>query len=380
MTIIDWTPDAEDASPDASKLECVGRADPGRLRAFVADALVRVDVPEADAALCADVLVDADLRASETHGVALLNTHYVLGIQRGEINPRPSISVRRGRSTTITVDGDGGLGMVVGARAMTACLDLADAHGSGWATCFNTTHSAAGGYYVRMAAARRMIGFHWSSGGSTIAPPGGSGRLLGNNPFSFGAPAPTGGPFVLDMAPSTTIRPKIRMLGWAGRQLPENWAVDGDGASITDPEEFFAKQGAILPLGGTPAGGGYKGFGMLLVSDIMTGVLSGDGGSLVRAKGVHTSAFGALAVDGFPTGAEYDTAFGAMVASLHGAEGPGGDPVRYPGERAQASSDERVRDGIPIRRFVRDDLAQMADTLGMSMDEIWADDTCPEQE
>jgi len=370
-----WTPDAEDARLDPRKMEFFERrAHPQRLADLVTRALELTGVPHDDARLCADILVDADLRGSETHGTALLRTHYVDPLRSGQINPTPAIRIDQGAATTVAVDGDNGLGMVVGARAMERCIELAREYGSGWAACYRTTHSASGGYYVRMAARARMVGFHWSTGGSTIAAPGRGGRLVGNNPFSFGAPVGDRAPFVLDMAPSATIRPKIRMLGWQGRPIPPDWAVDEDGAPITDPQDFFDRRGAILPLGGTPEGGAYKGFGLQLVADIMSGGLTGDGGSMVRAKGAHTSALGAVAVEGFPTGGEYDTAMEAMSDALRrGPAGPGG-AVRYPGERAEEEWRRRTLAGVPLRRYVVTDLAAMCDELGLALDDVWTDE------
>ena len=363
----------DDVAPDPRKLAYLPqRADPTALERFVRDCFVHVGVPDADAALAAQILVDADLHGTDTHGIALLSTHYVQGIQAGAINPKAVVAVTAGSPTTVSVDGDQGLGMLVSHRAMSECLDRAEELGSGWATVYNSTHSAAGAYYVRMAAERGMIGFHWSTGGSTIAAPGGSGRLLGNNPFSFAAPGGSHGPFVLDMAPSNTIRPKIRSVGWRGEQMPEGWAVDGEGRPVTDPQHFFDVEGAILPLGGTALQGAYKGFGLLLLSDVMTGVLSGDGGSLLRRKGMHSHAFGALRVDAFPTGAEFGATMDAVVDALH--EAPtleGAEPVRFPGERAAAVFADRSVDGVPLRHFVVDELQLMADEFGLALDAIW---------
>lgn len=359
---------------DPGKLEYVGsRADPGRLADFVAGSLRRVGVPADDAELVAEILVDADLHGIDTHGVALLYTHYIQGIQAQEINPSAKIRVDQGSPTTVSVDGDRGLGMLVSHRSMTECIRMAGQFGTGWATVHNSTHSAAGAYYARMAAAANMIGFHWSTGGSTIAVPGGSGRLLGNNPFSFAAPAGPDGPFVLDMAPSTTIRPKLRMLEWEDRPIPDGWCVDDDGQPITDPGTFFDVEGAILPLGSTSTNGAYKGFGLLLISDILTGVLSGDGGSLVRRKGEHSHAFAALRIDAFPTGGEFADSMSQVVAALRRARtSDAGESIRFPGERGNRTFAQRSELGIPLRRFVVDELAIMAEELELDLESIWS--------
>jgi L-2-hydroxycarboxylate dehydrogenase (NAD+) len=347
------------------------RCDPVGLTAFAARCLTAVGVGSADAELTARVLVDADLHGSETHGIALLYTHYVQALRAGDINPRPDVTVAQGSPVAVSVDGDRGLGILVSHRAMNECIRMAEQYGCGWATVFNSTHSGAGAFYVRMAAERRMAGFHWSTGGSTIAVPGGSGRLLGNNPFSFAAPGGSNGPIVLDMAPSTTIRPKIRLAAWRGEDLPDGWAVDDDGRPITDPSEFFAREGAILPLGGSLRGGVHKGYGLLLMSDILTGALSGDGGSLLRQRGVHSHAFCALDISAFPTGGSYERTIEAMIERLHQAPAQPGERVRLPGEHANKAYRERSRDGIPIRRYLAEELETMASELAVSTDGIW---------
>ncbi len=260
------------------------KASPEKLERFVASAFQKVGVPSNDASLAARILVDADLRGIESHGVINLHGTYIAGLQRGEINPRPNIKIALGSPTTASVDGDNGLGAVVSHRAMGECIRMAKEYGTGWATACNSHHSGAGAFYVLMAARENMIGIHSSSGGSTVAAPGGKGRLIGNNVLAFAAPGKTHGPFVLDMAPTMAIANKLHMLQWEGKKIPEGWAIDLNGRPITDPAVYFATEGAILPLGGTAANGVHKGFGLLLLSDILTGLLSGDGGSMMRKK------------------------------------------------------------------------------------------------
>ncbi|HWT82807.1 MAG TPA: Ldh family oxidoreductase [Candidatus Methylomirabilis sp.] len=348
------------------------RANPRRLERFVSAAFQRVDVPPDQADLAATILVDADLHGIDSHGVLNLHGTYIKGIQAGTINPTPEIKISRGSPTTASLDGDKGLGLLVSHRAMRECLLMAEKTGTGWATACNSTHSGAGAYYVRMATAQNMVGMHFSTGGSTVAAPGGKGRLVGNNVIAFGAPGKHHGPFVLDMAPTMAIANKLHMLQWERKPMPEGWAIDKDGRPITDPNVYFATEGAILPLGSTPAYGVHKGFGLLLVSDILTGLLSGDGGSTLRRKGEHSHAFCALRIDAFPTGGEFAALMDAMVEKLHAAptvEGVG--RIRYPGERGKMISAERRAKGIPLRRPVVEDLQEMAEALKLSMEDIW---------
>lgn len=350
------------------------KANPEKLERFVSSAFERVGVPQADAGLAAHILVDADLRGIDSHGVINLHGTYIAALQGGEINPRANITIAPGSPTTVSVDGDNGLGALVSYRAMAECIRMAREYGTGWATACNSNHSGAGAYYVLMAARENMIGIHSSSGGSTVAAPGGKGRLIGNNVIAFAAPGKSHGPFVLDMAPTMAIANKLHMREWEGKKLPEGWAIDSEGRPITDAGVYFATEGAILPLGSTPANGVHKGFGLLLVSDILTGLLSGDGGSMLRKKGAHTHVFCALRIDAFPTGGAFTDLMDEMIGKLHATPTVAGvDRIRYPGERGNLAYAERRANGIPLRQTVVDDLKSMSDTLGIRMDDIWQD-------
>jgi LDH2 family malate/lactate/ureidoglycolate dehydrogenase len=348
------------------------RVNAQRLERFVSSAFQSVCVPLADSDLTAKILIDADLRGIDSHGVINLHGYYIRGIQDGTINPTPRIMISRGSPTTASVDGDNGLGFVVSHKAMDECIRMAREFGTGWATVCNSTHSGAGAYYVLMAAGQDMIGIHCSTGGSTVAAPGGKGRLIGNNVIAFGAPGKKHGPFVLDMAPTMAIANKLHMLQWEGKRMPEGWAIDSEGRPITDPNVYFAEPGAILPLGSTAAYGVHKGFGLLLVSDILTGLLSGDGGSMLRRKGEHSHAFCALRIDAFPTGGDFKDLMDAVVEKLHAtATVEGAGRVRYPGERGNLTYKERSANGIPLRQNVVDDLMKMSEALHLPLDDIW---------
>ncbi len=345
--------------------------DPRKLERFVSSAFEQVGVPQADAAMTGTMLVHADLRGIESHGVMNLRG-YIQGLREGSIAARPEIRVTRGSPTTASLDGGGGLGFIVGHRAMSECIRMAKESGTGWATAAHSTHSGAGAYYVLMAVEQGMIGLHWSTGGSTVAAPGGKGRLIGNNVLAFGAPGNQHGPFVLDMAATMAIANKLHMLQWEGKPMPEGWAVDRDGRPILDPATYFATEGAILPLGSTLRNGVHKGFGLLLVVDILSGLLSGDGGSMLRRKGEHCHAFCALRIDAFPAGGEFRELMDDMIEKLHSTPTVEGVPgVRYPGERGNLAYRERSAKGIPVRQNVVDDLERMSRELGLSTEDIW---------
>lgn len=348
------------------------KVNPGRLKQFVSSAFQRAGVPLSDADLTARILVDADLRGIDSHGVINLYGTYIRGIVDGTINPKPEIKMSWGSPTTASVDGDRGLGFVVSHKAMDECIRMAQQYGTGWVTACNSTHSGAGAFYVLMAAEQDMIGIHFSTGGSTVAAPGGRGRLIGNNVLAFAAPGKKHGPFVLDMAPTMAIANKLHMLQWEGKTMPEGWAIDSAGSPITDPNVYFAEEGAILPLGSTAANGVHKGFGLLLFSDILTGLLSGDGGSMFRRKGEHSHAFCALRINAFPTGSAFKDLMDEMIEKLHATptlEGVG--CIRHPGERGNLTYQERSISGIPLRQNVLEDLQKVSEDLNLPMDDLW---------
>lgn len=348
------------------------KVDPKKLEEFAASALKKVGVTECDAELTAKILLDADLRGIDSHGVFNLYGYYVKGIQSGRINSRPDIKVTAGSLTTASVDGDNGLGFVTAHRAMTETIKMAKDYGTAWTTVYNSNHCGAGGYYAQMAAKEDMIGIVFSTGGSTVAGPGGKNRLVGNNVISVAAPGEKHGPFILDMAPTMAIANKLHMLEWAGKPIPEGWTVDSEGSFITDPKVYFEEKGAVLPLGSTIANGVYKGFGLLLVSDIMTGLLSGDGGSMFRKKGEESHAFCAIRIDAFPTGGDFKCLMDSMIEKIH--EQPTiseVDGMKYPGERENETYKIRITEGIPLRENVIKSLEEMAQNLNVPINQIY---------
>jgi LDH2 family malate/lactate/ureidoglycolate dehydrogenase len=348
------------------------RADALALEKLAAEALAKAGVPEVDAVLTARMIVDADLRGIDTHGVMNLHKYYVRKTADGIINPRPRLEFRQGSDTTAVVDGDNGLGFVVGHAAMETAIAMAERHGTGWVSACNSNHSGAGTYYVLMAARRGMIGIHFSSGGSSVAAPGGRGKLIGNNVVAIAAPAGDHPPFVFDMAPTMSIANKAHLMSWKGEKYPEGFVIDGAGKPVVEPEGYFEKTSAVLPLGGDAVHGANKGFGLLLMSDLLTGVLSGDGGSLLRKKGAESHAFFALRIDGCVRPEVFEGLMEELIGKLHGAPVLEGKPqLRYPGERMDRTYRERSAEGIPLHPKIVEDLRAMCGSFGLDLDRIW---------
>jgi len=231
-------------------------------------ALEIVGVPEEDARITVDVLLCGDLRGVSTHGIQRL-LMYVPRIRKGLINPNPKIVVKSVAPAMKLINGDNGLGPVVGTRGMKEAIESARELGIAFAGCRNSNHFGAAAPYVLMACQEKMVGIAGTNASPTMAPWGGFEKLMGNNPLAVGVPYEGGTPFVLDMAMSVSSRGRMRHMAEKGEKMPEGWAVDSNGRPTTDPLEGL--RGFVLPIGL------YKGYGLALAIDILSGIVTGAG-------------------------------------------------------------------------------------------------------
>ena len=230
-------------------------------------------VPEADARQAADVLAASDLRGIDSHGVARLHTYFDM-LTLGRINPRPEVRVVRESPSTATVDGDNGLGLVVGPRANAIAMEKAEAVGSGWVSVRNTNHFGIAGYYPLQALKRDLIGWAMTNSTKLVAPLWAAERMLGTNPIAIAFPGLEEPPIVIDMATSAVAYGKIEIALRKGQPIPDGWAVDADRRAARRPARMI-EGGALLPLGGDREHGGHKGYCLSAMVDILCGVLSG---------------------------------------------------------------------------------------------------------
>ena len=229
-------------------------------------ALEIVGVPTGDAMITVDVLLCADLRGVGTHGIQRLLI-YVPRIRKGLINPKPKITVESVAPAMKIVNGNDGLGPVVGTRGIKEAIDLAREFGAAFVGCRSSNHFGAAAPYVLMACREKMIGIAGTNALPTMAPWGGLEKLVGNNPLAIGVPNEGDTPFVLDMAMSVSSRGRMRQMAEKKDKMPEGWAVDSEGKPTTDPLEGL--KGFVLPIGS------YKGYGLAVAIDILSGVLIG---------------------------------------------------------------------------------------------------------
>ena len=351
------------------------RVDPEKLTRFSTEALEKLGVPREDAEITARILVACDLRGVESHGVAHLRMFYGNRIRRGLINVTPKPQVFSNSTSTAVMDGDNGLGFVVGYHAMNEAIRRAKETGAGFVSVRNSTHYGAGAYYAQMALEHDMIGFTCTNNVPIVVAPGSSVPAISSNPLAVAIPAGEKDPIVLDMATSACAGGKLEIAVRTGSSIPEGWVVDGEGKPVTDPTQRKWGEGGLLPLGSTPQLGMFKGFGLGLLVDILSGPLSGSVASLLKdtpreARGNYSDHFfGALRVDSFVPVEEFKKSIDAFITALEALPTiPGVEKVTVPGPYEADIVRERQANGIPLDQKVIDDLKLLAEELDIEYD------------
>ncbi len=330
------------------------------LREFTQHVFLAMGCPADDAALAADVLIAADLRGIDSHGVARL-PGYVRLWQGQRINATPNITAAWETPTTATVDGDAGLGLVVAPRAMDIAMAKARDYGSGWVAIRNSNHFGIAAYHALKAVGEDMIGFAVTNASPLVAPTFSRERLLGTNPVCYAFPAGNFPPLVVDMATSAAANGKLEIAERASKPIPAGWVLNDKGEPATDPATLKAG-GMLLPLGSDYAHGSHKGFGLSAVVDILSGVLSGANyGPWVppfvaflepapNPPGAGIGHFvGAMRVDGFRPADAFKTHIDQWIARFkEAARIDEGQPVVIPGEPEYETAIKRKKEGIPL--------------------------------
>lgn len=333
-------------------------------------------VPPEEAATVAEVLVRADLRGVESHGVARLEQYYVGRLRKGLVEAKSLAEVVRETSTSAVIDARNGLGIVAGKRAMEMCLQKAQQVGMAAVAVSHSNHFGIAGYYAMMALPLGMIGIALTNGSTQVAPTYGRQRMFGTNPIAIAVPAGEERPYVLDMATSVAPLGKIEVKERHNKPLPLGWATDKDGRPTTEAKAF-RDGGALMPLGGTAENAGYKGYGLALAVDILSGVLPGAGSCLGVLNSIFTQEkpvnvghfFAALRVDAFRDPGEFRAAMDQTIRSLHNSPKAAGESRIYiAGEKEFEMEEERARSGIPMLPVVMEMLQKLATEAGVEYD------------
>ena len=343
--------------------------DSGELHRLASSILEGSGMSGEDAKIGADVLLYADLRGIDSHGVAHLSAHqsYVKGLKNGNVNPYPNLKTISESPTIALLDGDGGLGPVLGHRAMEKAIEKARASGVGLVGVSNSRHYGSAGYYAEMALPHDMIGISMTQASPAVLPTFGGKRKLGTNAMSFAIPAGEEPSYVLDMATSAVAVGKLELARRKSEEIPVGWAVDSEGRDTTDPNDYW-NGGALVPLGSMPELSSHKGFGLGMLVDILCGVLTGVGfgATMSREKRAVGHFLGAFRVDGFRPVAEFKSMMDEMIRDMRSTPRINDEqPVLIPGQKEHEIRQERLRDGVPLHAEVVEALQAFAEEFGI---------------
>ena len=316
------------------------------MRATVEDIFRKMGMPDNDAAQATDVLLYADIRGIDSHGVSNMLRQYVSDFGTGFINPRPNWKIVREAPAIVTIDGDDGHGLVVGPAAMNIAIERAKLYGIGAATVGNSRHSGAAAYHAAMALEHNMVGIAMTTGSLNMAPTNAAKKLLGLNPIACAVPTQDMPPFVFDAAMSAVASNKIRLAKRIGVQTLPGWIAEMDGTPIMEerdiPDDFM-----MLPSGGTRENGSHKSYGLAVMVEVLCTGLAGAGLGPHRRQDIAHH-FIAYNVEAFTDLPQFRRDMDDYMRSLSEAPvAPGADRVVYAGLPEHEAEIDRRENGIP---------------------------------
>ncbi len=345
---------------------------------FASDIFTKIGCPPDDARLAADVLLNADLRGIDSHGLARL-TGYVRLWEAKRVNNKPTIRLTHETPSTGVVDGDQGLGLVVGPHAMKIAIDKAKTCGTGWVAVRNSNHFGIAGYHAMMALEHDMIGIAMTNASPLVAPTFSIERLLGTNPICVAIPAGDQPPFVADFATTTAANGKLELLQRNNKEAPLGWIQKKNGDPSTNPHEL-KEGGALIPLGSDRDHGSHKGFCLGAWVDIFSAVLSGANYgpwvppfvSFLAPPADPVGAgighfFGAMRVDAFRPADDFKKHMDQWINRFRAAKNIDGQPaVVIPGDPERESHEIRKHQGIPLHASVEAELRKLGEKFGLT--------------
>jgi L-2-hydroxycarboxylate dehydrogenase (NAD+) len=350
-----------------------------QLKNFSTEIFLKIGCPTEEANKAVDVLLSADLRGIDSHGLARLSG-YVRLWEAKRINSKPNIRIVHESPSTAVVDGDAGLGLVVAPRAMEIAIEKAKTCGTGWVAVKNSNHFGIAGYHSMMALQHDMIGISMTNASPLVAPTFSVERLLGTNPICVAIPANEQPPFVADFATTTAANGKLEILQRKNKDAPEGWIQKKDGSTSTNPNEL-KDGGALVPLGSDREHGSHKGFCLGAWVDIFSAVLSGANyGPWVPpfvsflappsdpvGEGIGHF-FGAMRVDAFRPAAEFKFHMDNWITRFRNAKTiECQEKLVIPGDPERESELIRRKEGIPLNPKVVEDLKE----LGIKLNVEW---------
>ncbi len=343
---------------------------------FVIRYMTKLGVPEADAKIVGRVLICADIRGVESHGLIRLGSYYGNRIQNKYIDPLTPFKIISETPTTALIDGGNGCGQVVSFKAMKMCIEKAKASGIGAITVNNSNHFGIAGYYALMALKHDMIGICLTNSQPLVAPTYGRTAVLGTNPIAVAVPTEHEYPYLLDMATSAVAYGKIQLYEKKKEHIPIGWGVDEDGNVTNDPTKIRpGGHGALLPLGGMEITAGYKGYGLALLVEILCSALSG-GNFLTHVGGPGkpeptgvSHFFMALNIEAFRPIIDFKKQMDDMIRELKASPlAVGREEILVAGEGEFKYAEFNSVHGVPLIKPIVDGLKAEGEKIGVPFD------------
>ncbi|MBP9040843.1 MAG: Ldh family oxidoreductase [Anaerolineaceae bacterium] len=324
------------------------------LRSYIIRYLQRWDVTTEDARLTSDVLLSADMRGIDSHGVIRLKSYYGSRLAKGLIDPHAPLSVVKETQTTLAMDANNGLGHPASVKAMRLCIEKAALNGVALATVRNSNHYGIAGFYAMMALPEDMIGISFTNSSPFVAPTHGRKAMLGTNPIAVAVPSAACRPYVLDMATSIVPIGRITVYQKNQKLIPPGWGIDQSGRVTEDPSKVL-EGGALMPLGGTELMRGYKGYGLGLLVDIFSGVLAGSGfgEEVLSASGDQPTRvghfFAAIKIDAFRDINAFKRDMDQLLNGLRNSpKAEGEDRIYIHGEKEFEKAERAAIEGVAL--------------------------------
>ena len=356
------------------------------LEKFMIDVLKKEGVPAKDAEIVSEVLITADKRGIDSHGIGRFKPIYIDRIDAGILNPETKIDIIKESPTTAVLDGNNGMGHVISVQAMNMAIKKAEECGIAMTAVRNTTHYGIAGYYALMATKCDMIGITGTNARPSIAPTFGVENMLGTNPLTIGIPTDEEFPFILDCATSISQRGKIEAYNRAGKKVPPGWVIDREGKTETDTgvilKNLVAGTAALTPLGGIgEEGGGYKGYGYAAVVEILSAALQ-DGKFMKDLGGFDKDGkkipyplghfFIAVNPDFFMGRNIFKSIAGTICRELRNSQKmPGEEKIYTAGEKEYIAWQYRKDHGCPVPHVLQEQICELRNRFNLDYSFSW---------
>ena len=357
-----------------------------KLEHFMGETLKGIGIPASDAAIITDVLIESDKRGIDSHGLGRLKPIYIDRIDDGILNPVTRITTISDKATATVLDGNDGMGHVIGHKAMEIAIEKARKFGMGMVAVRNSSHYGIAGYYATMATSEGMIGITGTNARPSIAPTFGTENMLGTNPLTIGLPTDEEFPFVIDAATSVSQRGKIEVYGRAGKEIPPGWVIGEDGKTRTDTasilKDLTRGTAALLPLGGIGTdGAGYKGYGYATAVEILSAALA-EGSFMKDLTGKDENGakrpyhlghfFIAINPDFFLGKETFRRVAGNILRALRASrKAPGEERIYTAGELEWEARGFRMKYGCPVPPSLQSVIQNLSERFSIQEDWPW---------